>query len=201
MIAMADMQKVWNYYSRESILKAIVEVAKNREVVSVYRDGKFGKRPDVIQYPQDILQAIAEGAVSFHGSVERWQQPMSLDVGLKKTDLDRLRIGWDIFIDPDVDDFEIAKVVVKQIIEALKDHGINSYSIKFSGGKSFHLAIPFESMPENINMQPTSVQYPDILQKIINYLKWYIRDQLKEEILSTSPPAELSKKLDFRLKK
>jgi len=195
MIAMpVDMQKVWNYYSRESILKAIVEVAKNREVVSVYRDGKFGKRPDIIQYPQDILQAIAEGAVSFHGSVERWQQPMSLDVGLKKTDLDRLRIGWDIFIDPDVDDFQIAKVVVKQIMEALKDHGVNSYSIKYSGGKGFHMAVPFESMPENINTQPTAAQYPEILQKIIHYLKWYMRDQLKEEIISLSPPAELSKK-------
>jgi hypothetical protein len=189
-----EMQRVWNYYSRESVLKAIAEVAKNREVVSVFRDGKFGKRPDVIQYPQDVLQAVAEGAVSFHGSVERWQQPMSLDVGLNKSDLDRLRIGWDIFIDPDVDDFEIAKITTKQIVEALKDHGVNSCSIKFTGGQGFHIGIPFESMPENINLQPTAVQYPDILQKVIQFLKWYIKDQLKEEMLSSSSPAELSKK-------
>lgn len=86
-----DFQKLWNYYSRESILKAIAEVAKDREVVSVFRDGRFGKRPDVIQYPQDVIQAVANGTVAFHGSVERWQQPMKLDVGMTKTDLDKLK--------------------------------------------------------------------------------------------------------------
>src|SRR3989338_5199765 len=180
---MIDFQRVWNYYSRESILRAIVEVAKNREVVSVFRDGRFGKRPDVLQYPQDIIHAVAEGTVSFHGSVERWNQPMQLDVGLTKQNLDQMRSGWDIFIDPDVDDFEIAKVTAKQIIEAFRDHEITSVSVKFTGGDSFHIGVPFESLPEKINLNPTSAQYPEILQKVIQYLKWYMKDQLREEIL------------------
>lgn len=192
---MVDFQKIWNYYSRESILKALVETGKDREVVSVYSDGRFGKRPDVIQYPQDILQAVAEGTVAFHGSVERWQQPMKLDVGLNKPDLDKIRIGWDIFIDPDVDDFEIAKITVKQIIEALKDHGISSYSVKFSGGQGFHIGIPFEALPEKINLQPISIQYPDFLQKIIEYIKWYIKDQLREEIVALLSPTDISQKI------
>jgi hypothetical protein len=192
---MINFQKIWNYYSRESVLKAIAEVAKDREVVSVFQDGRFGKRPDVIQYPQDVLQAVAGGTVSFHGSVERWQQPMKLDVGMTKQDLDNLRTGWDVLIDPDVADFEIGKIATKQIIEALKDHGVSSYSIKFTGGKGFHVAIPFEAMPEKINMQPTSVQYPEFLQKIIQYLKWYVEDQLKQEILSQFTPKEISQRI------
>lgn len=190
-----DFQKVWNYYSRESILKALVEIGKDREVVSVYSDARFGKRPDLIQYPQDVLQAVAEGTVAFHGSVERWQQPMKLDVGLNKPDLDKLRTSWDIFIDPDVDDFEIAKVTVKQILEALKDHGVSSYSIKFSGGKGFHIGIPFEALPEKINLQPVSSQYPDLLQKVIEYVKWYIKDQLREEIVALLSPTDISQRI------
>lgn len=196
-----NFQRVWNWYSRESVQRAVVEVAKNREIVCVYRDGKFGKRPDVIQYPQDILQAVAEGTVSFHGSVERWEQPMKLDVGLTKVELDNLRIGWDVFIDPDVEDFEIGKIVTKQIIEFFKDHGIKNYSIKFTGGKGFHIGIPFEALPEKINLQPTAKQYPEILQKIIEYIKWYIADQLREEILNLDTPVNISQRVNKSLDK
>jgi DNA primase large subunit len=189
-----NFQTVWNYYSRESITKAIAEVSKDREVVSVFRDGRFGKRPDVIQYPQDVLQAVANGTVAFHGSVERWQQPMKLDVGMSKPDLDKLRTGWDVLIDIDVDSFDIAKIAARRILDALKDHGVMSYMIKFTGGSSFHIAIPFESMPENINMVQTSQLYPELMQKVIEYLKWYIKDQLKEELLAFSQQ-EISQKI------
>jgi len=192
---MIDFQKLWNYYSRESIINAIAEVAKDREVVSVFRDGRFGKRPDVIQYPQDVLQAVANGTVAFHGSVERWQQPMKLDVGLNKADLDKLRIGWDAFIDIDVDNFEIAKIAARKILDALKDHGVTSYNIKFTGGSSFHIGIPFESMPEKINMIPTAELYPEMMQKIVEYLKWYIRETLKEDLQNFGTPQEISQKI------
>ncbi|MFH7860941.1 MAG: hypothetical protein QW602_03000 [Candidatus Aenigmatarchaeota archaeon] len=200
MIAMTiNFQRVWNWYSRESVFNALIEAGKNREVIPVYKDGSFGKRPDVIQYPQDVLQAVAEGAIAFHGSVERWSQPMKLDVGMTKLQLDELRIGWDIFIDPDVNDFEIAKITVKQIIEALKDHGVQNYTLKFSGGKGFHIGIPFESLPEKINFQPSQILYPELLQKVIEYIKWYIRDQLKEEILILGSPLEISKRVEKKL--
>lgn len=190
-----DFQKVWNYYSRESILKAIVEVAKDREVVSVFRDGRFGKRPNIIQYPRDIVQEVAEGAVSFHGSLERWNQPMKLDVGMTRPDLDKLRNAWDVFIDIDVKDFEIAKIAAKQIIEALRDHGVQSHAIKFTGGSSFHIGIPFESIPQKINMLPTSQQYPEILQKVVEFLKWYVKDQLRDELMGWGTPQEISQRL------
>lgn len=190
-----DFTRVWNWYSRESVQKALLEVAKNREVVSVFKEGNFGKRPDVINYQGDVLQAVANGTVSFHGSVERWNQPMKLDVGMAKQDLDNLRAGWEIFIDPDVPDFEIAKVVTKQVVSALKDHGINNWSVKFTGGKGFHIGIPFESLPEKINLQETRTLYPDLLQKIIEYLKWYMKEQLKEAILEIYTPNIISQKI------
>jgi len=190
-----DFQKVWNYYSRESILKAIVEVAKDREVVSVFRDSRFGKRPDILQYPQDIVQQVAEGTVAFHGSLERWHQPMKLDVGMTKPDLDKLRYAWDVIIDIDVDDFEIAKIAAKQVVEALRDHGVQMHAVKFTGGSSFHIGVPFESLPAKINMQPTSELYPDMLQKIIEFVKWYIKDALRDELMAWATPQEISQRL------
>lgn len=194
-----NFQAVWNYYSRESILKALTEVANDREVVSVFRDGRFGKRPDVIQYPQDIIQAVANGTVAFHGSVERWQQPMKLDVGLNKANLDKMRSGWDIFIDIDVDSFEIAKITARKILDALKDHGVHSYNIKYTGGSSFHIGIPFESMPDTINMVHTAQLYPELMQKIVEYVKYYIRDQLKEEIQNFGTAQEISQKIGKKI--
>jgi hypothetical protein len=191
-----DFTRVWNWYSRESVQRAILEVARDREVVSIYKDGAFGKRPNVLNHPGDILQAVAEGSVSFHGSVERWTNPMRLEAGMSKQDQDSLRTGWDVFIDPDVPDFEIAKMTVRHIYDALKDHGVSSCSVKFSGGKSFHMGIPFESVPEKINFQQTSQMYPEMTQKVTEFLKWYVRDSLKEEMLSLGQPNVISQRVN-----
>lgn len=196
---MVDFTRVWNWYSRESVQRALLEIAKNREVVPVYKEGNFGKRPNTINYQGDIIQLIAEGTVSFHGSVERWQQPMKLDVGMTKPDMDKLRSGWDIFLDPDVPDFEIAKATTIQLVEALKYHGVINYSIKFSGGKGFHIAVPFESLPEKINFQPMHTFYPDALASVIEYLKWYVKEQLKEAILEIDTPTNIAARVGKQL--
>ncbi len=189
-------QVAWNWYSRESVQRVLIEISNNREVVCVYKDSSFGKRPDTLQYNADILQAVAEGAIAFHGSVERWRNPIKLDVNMTKQQLDELRIGWDIIFDPDVEDFEIAKIVTKNIVEALKDHGLKSFSIKFSGGKGFHIGVPFESLPEKINFQETKNLYPEVFHKVVEYIKWYIKDQLKEDILSLDTPNNISQRVN-----
>src|SRR4030042_251668 len=188
-------QSVYNWYSREYVQKALIEVAKEREVVSVFKDGSFGKRPDIIQYPGDVMQAVAEGTVSFHGSVEQWSNPMQLDVGMNRIELDKLRTGWSLILDPDVKDFEIGKIAARQIIEALKDHGIKNYSVKFTGGKGFHIGICSESLPEKINFKHTSAQYPELQQTIIEYIKWYTHEQLKEKLIELDTPINLAQRV------
>src|SRR3989344_3283017 len=192
-------QQVWNWYSRESVQRAIVEVAKSREVVSVFREGKFGKRPDIIQYPSDVLQAVAEGTLAFHGSVERWSQPMKLDVGLTKEQLDELRSGWDLIIDIDVDNFLIARIAAKKIMDALKDHGVRNYSCKFTGGTSFHLGVPFESIPGKIDGKESRKVYPELFQRTLEYLKFYVKDQLRDAVLAVFSPSEVSQKINKKL--
>lgn len=194
-----EFKRVWQWYSRESVQKALVEVGKNREVVSVFQDGAFGKRPDVIQYPADVVQAVAEGTVAFHGSVEQWSNPMELDVGMTKSQIDKLRIGWSLLIDPDVKDFEIAKLVTKEIVQAIEKHGVKNISVKFTGGKGFHIGVPFESLPERINLQSTSVLYPSLFQTAIGYLKWYLKDSLREKLIELDDAENLAKRIGKNL--
>lgn len=194
-----NFKSVWNWYSRESVQKALVEVGKNREVASVFQDGSFGKRPDVIQYPTDVLQAVADGTVAFHGSVEQWSNPMELDVGMTKSQIDKLRTGWSLLIDPDVKDFEIGKLVTKEVVQTLEKHGIKNVSIKFTGGKGFHVGVPFESLPERINLQPTSILYPSLFQTAIGYIKWYSKDSLKEKFLQLDDAGNLARRVGKNL--
>ncbi len=194
-----DKLKILEWYSRKDVQNNILKIAKNREVVSVFKDGNFGKRPDMISYPSDIINAVENGAVSFHCSVERWSNPMKLEPGMTKENLDELRIGWDVLIDPDVNDFEIAKISVKQIIEAFKDFGIRNYYIKFTGGKGFHIAIPFESLPKKVNLKPTSKQYPELLEKIIGFLKWYLEDLMREALLEIGTTNEIANRINKKV--
>jgi DNA primase catalytic subunit len=197
---MVDFVQIWNWYSREKVRKAILDFAKNREVVSVFSDGSYGRRPDCLNYDGDILQAVAEGTVAFHSSVERWENPMRLDVGMKREDLNNLRIGWDLLIDLDVKDFEIAKIATKKFIEALKDHGVKNIGVKFTGNKSFHIIVAFESFPSKVNGIPTKNLYPELPQKIIEYLKWYVKEELKEDLLALDNPNNISQRVGKPLK-
>ncbi len=185
----------YEWYSRGYVQKALLEAAKDREIVSVFGDGRFGKRPEILQYTSDIMQAVKSGTVSFHGSVERWHQPMKLDTGMTKQQQDELRKGWEVLIDMDVPDFDIAKAAARQVINALKDHGVKSHCIKFTGGKSFHIAVPFEAMPKVIDRKKTEVMYPDAMEKIIEYIKWYTQDPLRDELTEMAPPSEIAQKV------
>jgi hypothetical protein len=192
---MKNFSLIWNYYSRKDVQEALLEAAKDREIVGVFPSGNFGKRPNVLLYSNDILEMVKRSVVSFHGSVERWSNPMVLESGMIKQELDKLRIGWDLIIDPDCPDFEIAKLTTKIILEALKDHGVKNYSLKLTGGKSFHIGIPFEAFPEKINFQNTEKLYPELPQKIIEYLKDYVKEQLKEEFLALENPLAIAERL------
>ncbi len=193
---MNNSLKVWKYYSREEVQKALLAVSNDREIVGVYDNGKFDQRPNVLTYPDDIMEMVKKGVVSFHGSVERWSSPMRLESGMTLEKLNELRIGWDLILDPDCPDFELSKITVRTLCEALDDHGITTYSIKFTGGKSFHLGVPFESFPDTINEKKIERLYPDAARAIIEYLKDYIKEALRERFLELDNPLKLAERVE-----
>ena len=102
--------EVIKYYSRKEIGNELVRFAKNREVAAKFREGSFGKRPDTIQFPGDIVSLAKDGAFSFHASEERWVDPLQINTELKKKEFDNLREGWDLILDIDCDVLEYSKI-------------------------------------------------------------------------------------------
>lgn len=193
---MASQFKILKYYSRKFVQEALLESSRKREIVGVYGTGSFDKRPNILVYQNDIMEMVKKGIVSFHGSVERWLNPMSLESGMTPTQMQKLRIGWDLIIDPDCPDFEISKKAVKIICESLEDHGMSSYSIKFTGGKGFHIGIPFEALPKKINGEKIEHLYPEVAKAAIEYLKNYSKEQMKESFLEMDNPMSLAKRVN-----
>ncbi len=192
---MANFPLILEYYSRKDVQKMLLEIAQSREVIGVYPTGSFDKRPNIIAYPEDILQLVKKGVVSFHGSLERWSNPMSLSTEALRSETEKLRIGWDLIIDPDCPDFEITKITTKLLIEALEDHGIRRYSLKSTGGKGFHLGIPFEAFPKTVNSKPMETLFPDLPRTVLEYLKNYISGQLKDKILELGTTFSIANKI------
>jgi hypothetical protein len=171
-----------SHYKRGDIQEEIIANSRDREVAARFNDA-FGKRPDVLRNPEDILELAKQGATSFHASEELWKNPLQIDTSLKKHELDSLRIGWDLIIDIDCGLFEYSKIAADLVINALKFHNVSSISCKFSGNKGFHIGVPFEAFPEKIREDDTKKLFPDAPRKIALYISEMIKGPLGEKIM------------------
>lgn len=181
---MLDKSMYLLHYKRKDIQEAIVEAAKDREIGVMYGLQNFGKRPDILQHSNDVLEMVMQGVTSFHASEELWSNPLQLGPGLKKEDMNNLRIGWDLVIDIDCHFLEYSKIAADLIIKALKYNGISSISCKFSGNHGFHLGVPFKAFPEYVNKTPIKQLFPEACRTIAAYLKEMIKNPLSEKILA-----------------
>ncbi|MBI2630075.1 hypothetical protein HYW76_03160 [Candidatus Pacearchaeota archaeon] len=168
-----------SYYSREDVQKAIFEFCKNREAIPRHFDS-FGKRPQTIDYPSEIFRLVKSGYTSFHCSEELWTNPLELETGLKPEKLNELRTGWDLLIDIDCPWIDFSKKAAEAVIQTLKSHGVKNIGVKFSGGKGFHIVIPWKAFPKEINNQETKNLFPEIPRKIIAYIRNEAQKVIKE---------------------
>ncbi len=180
---MISKSELLMYYKRRAIQEAIVENCVDKEVIGSYGGTGFGKRPDVIQYPAEILEGVKQGITSFHCSEELWNDVLKLNVSMNRKQLDQIRKGWDLVLDIDCDNLEYSKIAADLLIQALKFHSINAISVKFSGNHGFHIGVPYESFPKEVLGKETRLLFPEAPRVVANYLKEMIRDHLKEKIL------------------
>ena len=171
------------HYKRPEIQVAMLAQVGDKEVAVKFGDKGFGKRPDTLQYRNDILELAKQGATSFHVSEELWHNPLRLEPTLRRSDLDDLRKGWDLIIDIDCQFLEYSALAADLLIKALRHSGISSVTCKFSGNHGFHIAVPFEAFPEKVNSVPTRTLFPEAPRKIAGYLQEKIRKYLGQEIL------------------
>lgn len=179
-------QKIYSvtklYYSNPKIQEAIVRFARDREVVPSYMMESFGKRPDTINYANDIMTLVNKGATSFHASEELWNDPLKLSTDMKQDEVAELRKSWDLLIDIDSQYLDCSKIAAKLIIKELEHHGIKNYGLKYSGNKGFHIIIPGRAFPSEFNGFKTSRMFPDWPKAIVEYLISSIRKEYYSEV-------------------
>lgn len=176
------LAKTLSFYKRDEVKKALLEQAKDKEVAIRFQDF-FGKRPDALLYEADILELAKKKATSFHCSEELWTNPLNISSDLKPAELNAMRKGWDLILDIDCHHFSYSKAAAHILVKILKDHGIDNVTCKFSGNKGFHLAVPFEAFPHNVNGTPTNELFPDAPRRIAYYLRDLLKPRLEAAIL------------------
>jgi len=176
------LSKTLLFYKRPDVQKKIIEQAKDKEIAIRFKD-YFGKRPDILMYENDVLTLAKKKATSFHCSEELWTNPLQLSSEIKKQEMDDLRKGWDLILDIDCHHFIYSKLAAHILVIILKDLGIKSITCKFSGNKGFHLAIPFEAFPSEVNGELTKNLFPEAPRRIAYYLTDKLTPLLEETIL------------------
>jgi DNA primase large subunit len=196
-----NIRIIKEYYSNKKIREFLVEFGKDREVVSVYKDGKYGERPDVLISENDIISKVESGAIAFHCTAERYSNPMLLKPGMLKEEFDEIRIAWDLVIDIDVKDFEIAKISTRCICETLRAYGLKSFLVKYTGGDSFHILVFFESFPEILyNNKSIVKQYLEISKILIEFIKSESEEDLRRYLLENiGNPREIAEKVNKKI--
>lgn len=170
------------FYKRKDIQEVLVEHAQRKEF-SVRYNESFGKRPDALMYPKEVLELALKGATSFHCSEELWDNPLSLTTGSSLKELEALRVGWDLVLDIDCKFIDYSKICADLIVKLLKNCEVKDVFCKFSGNKGFHIGVPFEAFPSTVGTIETKTLFPEAAKKIAAYVKENIKEELGKKIL------------------
>ncbi|MEM4714439.1 MAG: hypothetical protein QXQ79_02790, partial [Candidatus Nanoarchaeia archaeon] len=173
------LSEIIRYYSQPEIAAELVRFGTNREVVPKFGE-TFGKRPDILQFPNDIVKQVRAGATSWHASEELWSDPLQLKHSSEKKDLDKLRIGFDLILDVDCKILEWSKICADLLCKALERHEIKTFYVKFSGGTGFHIGVPWGAFNFEENLL-----FPETPQLIARYLRDFIKTDLAKKILES----------------
>lgn len=187
------------YYSNPKVQEAIVNFSSNREVVPRYFEG-FGKRPDTIQYPSDIMGLVNKGATSFHASEEIWTDPLKISVDMNQADLTELRKSWDLLIDIDSPYFDVSREAAKLVIELFERYGIKNYGIKFSGSKGIHIIVGGKAFPEEYNGMKMKESFPDWPRAVVEFIFHEITPEFRRRVGRIMSFSSLDKEGDKNIK-
>ncbi len=173
------------YYSNPKLQQYLLEFGRNREVVPRYYEG-FGKRPDMIQYPSDIIGLVAKGATSFHCSEELWHDPLQIQSSMSPGEMNDLRKNWDLLIDIDSPYLDFSKIACELVCQELEEQGVREYGLKFSGSKGFHVIVSGIAFPEEFEGQKRNEAFPAWPRAIVGYLMSRIKPQYGRKLQALS---------------
>lgn len=182
-----------SYYLRHDVQDAILQTCADVREVACRYVHRFGRRPDTLHYPGDIEALSRKGATSFHLSVERWTHPRCLRKGMTPAEMNDLRAGWDLIIDLDSDNFMCCTEAAAVFVDLLREEGIRSPYIKFSGNQGWHILVPQEWFPSMYRGKPMSDLFPAAAASILDILAQRAMLRLDQAFSSILPPDEYDK--------
>ncbi|MEK6892629.1 MAG: DNA primase small subunit domain-containing protein [Nanoarchaeota archaeon] len=169
------------YYSNPKVQEAILKFSAERETVPRYFEG-FGKRPDMLQYPSDIMGLVNKGATSFHCSEEIWLDPLKINSDMGAEQIGELRKSWDLLIDIDSKYLDMTREAAKLVIEFLENMGIKNYGLKFSGSKGFHIIVSGKAFPEEYDGRKMKEMFPEWPRAITEYIFYKIKPEFRKRV-------------------
>ena len=188
---MHSLSTLLSYYSQSWLANEMLRCSEHKEVVGSFGGKGFAKRPDVLLYPNDILELVRSGVTSFHSSEELWNNPLHLTLeggGANEGN----RRGWDMILDIDCVELEWSKIAAHLLIEALHYHGVKNIGVKFSGNHGFHIGVPFESFPTMLDSKETRLLFPIAPRKIAAYLGSMIKNYLASQLLLRNSVSDIA---------
>ncbi len=190
-----NRQQTLDYYSNEFVIKQLLASSADREIAGAFWDGTYDQRPNILQFPSDIVQMVKKGVTSFHFSVEHWTNPMAITTGTDN--YDRLRKGWDVIIDIDSKmTLDESKIAARLVCELLEKYSLRNYGIKFSGRRGFHIVLPWTMFPKIIDYNDAAKLYPLIPRIVSRFIRKKIKHQLMEELIKSKGAKNLFSILD-----
>lgn len=179
-----NRQLVLEYYANDFVIKQLLENSQDREVAGAFWDGTYDQRPNILQFPSDILQMVKKGVTSFHFSVEHWTNPMAITTNIEN--YDKFRKGWDVIIDIDSKmGLGESKIAARLVCELLEKYDIKNAGIKFSGRRGFHIVLPWIMFPKAIDYMPAEKLYPAVPRAISGFIREKIKDDLMKELIKS----------------
>jgi hypothetical protein len=100
-----------------------------------------------------------------------------------------------LILDIDCPELEYSKLAADLLVQALRHHGVQHVSVKFSGNHGFHIGVPYEAFPETVNGKPIKDQFPDGPRKIAAYLQSMIKEPLAQRLLQQDNPGVIAEKI------
>lgn len=178
-----NKQQVMEYYANKFVTGQLLSGSKDREVAGAFWDGTYDQRPNILQFPFDVVQMAKKGVTSFHFSVEHWSNAMAIS---DSDSYDRLRKGWDVIIDIDSKmSLDESKIAARLVCEMLEKYDIRNYGIKFSGRRGFHIVMPWTMFPKTIDYKPAEKLYPLAPGVISRFIRKKIKAALMDELVKT----------------
>jgi HEAT repeat protein len=173
--ALAEMRE---YYARNDVLSFLYDECQMRNIEIAFRQKRWPINPISKAHLREIIEKTIEDKIerAYRNSAD----PVD-SVRLAKYDYLSFHsltsitsreeeIGFDTIFEADMQGWRRSFEDLVGVVKLLDSFGV-CYRIKYSGVRSLHLMIPFESFPREFNGEPVLNQRKEIQRRMRNYFQ------------------------------